>query len=66
MSMKRSAQRKAPSVTPIWQRKMLTTTQNARLLDMLKERRNYAAVWRHYEIKLSSVRYINKEENTKF
>ena len=32
---------------------------------MLKERKNYAAVRRHYAIKESSVRYI-KEESTNF
>ena len=65
LSMKRSAHTKAPSVAPKGQRKMLAIAQIVRLLGMLKEGKNYAAVWRHYGINDSSARYI-KGKSTKF
>ena len=65
VSMKRSAQTISQSVAPKRQRKMKPIAQNVRFLDMLKERKNYAAIERHYGTKESSVRYLN-EESTKF
>ncbi|KAF2358989.1 HTH CenpB-type DNA-binding domain [Trinorchestia longiramus] len=44
------------------QRKMLTIADKVKLLDMLKEVRNFAAVGRHFGINESTVRYIKKEE----
>ena len=66
MSIKRSAQTKAPPVPSKRQRKMLTIAQNVRLLDMLKEGIIYVAVGRHYGIKGSSARYIKEEKYTSF
>ena len=50
MSVKPSAQSKAPSV-----RKILAIAQNISVLDMLKEGKNYTDVGQHYGIK----HYIN-------
>ena len=66
VSMTRSTQRKASVISPKRQRKTLGIAQHVRLLDMLKEGKNYAAVGSHYGIKQFSVRYIEKEESMKF
>nr|XP_003228935.1 PREDICTED: tigger transposable element-derived protein 1 isoform X2 [Anolis carolinensis] len=47
---------------PKCKRKMLTIKEKIELLDMLEERRSYAAVGRYYGISESTVRYIKKEE----
>ncbi|XP_062844657.1 tigger transposable element-derived protein 1-like [Trichomycterus rosablanca] len=61
-SPKRSAPSTASGAVPKRQRKMLTIAEKVKLLDMLKERNNYAAVGRHYGINESTVRYIKKDE----
>ena len=60
VSMKRSAQTKAPSIASKGQRKMLAIARNVILLDMLNEGKNYAAVRRHYGLKEYYVRYIKE------
>ena len=65
VSVRRSAQTRAPAVAPKKQRKMLTIAKDVTLLDMLKEGTNYVAIERHYGIRESPVRYI-EEEATKF
>ena len=66
VSVKRSAQAKAPVVAPIMLRTMLTIAQHVRLLDLLTEGKNYTAVGYQHRIKESSVHYIKKEESTMF
>ncbi|XP_062821287.1 tigger transposable element-derived protein 1-like [Anolis carolinensis] len=60
MPPKRSAA--FPGHEPKCKRKMLTIKEKVELLDMLQERRSYAAVGRHYGINESTVRSIKKEE----
>ena len=64
--MKCSAQTKTPAIASKRQRKILTIAQNVRPLDMMKERKNYASLGCHDEIKESSFRCIKKDESTKF
>ncbi|KAJ7303222.1 hypothetical protein JRQ81_012158 [Phrynocephalus forsythii] len=47
---------------PKRRRKYLTIYEKVKLLDLLQERKSYAAVARHYGMNESTIRYIKKEE----
>jgi hypothetical protein len=62
MSPKRPASSKASGSETKRKRRMLTIVEKVKLLDMLKEGKNFANVARHYGLNESTVRYIFKEE----
>uniref|UniRef100_A0A8C5WFA2 HTH CENPB-type domain-containing protein n=1 Tax=Leptobrachium leishanense TaxID=445787 RepID=A0A8C5WFA2_9ANUR len=62
MPHKRSAPSKASTNEAKRQKKFKTLQEKVELLDLLREKKSYAAVARHYGINESTVRYIKKNE----
>uniref|UniRef100_A0A8C5PZV7 DDE-1 domain-containing protein n=1 Tax=Leptobrachium leishanense TaxID=445787 RepID=A0A8C5PZV7_9ANUR len=62
MLHKRSAPSKASTNEAKQQKKFKTLQEKVELLDLLREKKSYAAVARHYGFNESTVRYIKKNE----